>query len=227
MVTPCDVNAGVDSGTDGNHGYNGVDAEAVAFLSHVQRLDTLLSACDDTGAQCDGVTWQEGVTSLERLLQAADEARISLEPGGAQSRAVEALIAFISSVTPCRQCLEICNMAQGEAATDQRGAAALVRLVKHASGTTLASVYLRCMVIVGVHAANTVPIAEARGIAPVVAALTRHVDNSDVCISACAALWSLADTAANGVSIAEAGGIAPVVAALTRHGDNSGVCDAT
>ena len=56
--------------------------------------------------------------------------------------------------------------------------------------------------------------------------MTRHVDNSDVCISGCAALWSLADTAANGVSIAEAGGIGPVAAALTRHGDNSGVCQA-
>ena len=28
VVTPCDVNAGVDSGTDGNNGYSSVDAEA-------------------------------------------------------------------------------------------------------------------------------------------------------------------------------------------------------
>ena len=191
VVTPRDVNAEVDSGTDGNNGYSGVDAEAVAFLSHVQRLDTLLSACDDTGAQCGGVTWEEGVASLERLLQAADEARLSLYPGDAQPRVVDALDAFTTVLRPADNLSKYHKWRSAKLQLTQRGAAALVRLVKHSSGTTLASVYLRCMVIVGANAANKVSIAEAGGIAPVVAALIRHGGNSGVCESACGALRSL------------------------------------
>ena len=57
------------------------------------------------------------------------------------------------------------------------------------------------------NAANKVSIAEAGGIGPVVAALTRHVDNSGVCDAACGALRNLAVNDANKVSIAEGGGI--------------------
>jgi len=77
-----------------------------------------------------------------------------------------------------------------------------------------------------VNDANQVSIAEAGGIVPVVAALTRHGDNSGVCKAACGVLCRLAVNDANKVSIAEAGGVAPVVAALRMHGDNGGVCQA-
>ena len=205
----------------GNTDDSGAGAEAAVFLSHLQRLDTLLSACEDTGTQCDGVTWDEGMASLERLLQAAGEARLHLDTG-----VVKALGAFTNVLRPAGNLSKCVAWRSANLQLTKRGAAALVGLVKHAEGISPATVYLRFMVAISAKAANQVSIAEAGGIAAVVAALTRHGDNSGVCKAACGVLCRLAVNDANKVSIAEAGGVAPVVAALRMHGDNGGVCQA-
>ena len=230
VVTPRDVHAEIvrdtDGNTDGNTDGSGADAEATVFLAHVQQLDTLLSAHDDTDVQCDSVAWEEGVASLERLLQAAGEARLHLDTGNTQSKVTKALDAFTNVLQPAGNLSKYVAWRSVNLQLTQRGAAALVGLVKHAGGAAPATMYVTCMAVVSANSTNKVSIAEAGGIVPVVAALARHGDNSSVCEAACSTLRNLGERAANQVTIAEAGGIAPIVTALTRHGDNSAVCEA-